>query len=98
LGHPPSHLPLVYRLLWERRHFPRLAQRDRLSFDLIRSNAAMLPGAFVLALGMIEYWEEDFAQSRLVRTKLDLLVLRHLVVKTENSLIVEENSIEVRDC
>lgn len=54
----------------------------------------MLPGVFVPALGMLEYSEESFVPSRLVRIVLDLLLMHHFVLETENLLALGEKSVE----
>ena len=57
----------------------------------------MLPDTFVVALGMLEYLEEDFVRSRLVHIELDLLIKHRFVAEAENLLIVGANSAEARD-
>lgn len=83
---------MAHLLLCELHPCVFLGQLPLLSPPLIQNNGAMLPGVFVPALGMPECSEEGFVRSRLVRIVLDLLLMHHFVLETENLLAVGENS------
>lgn len=51
-------------------------------------------GAFVVALEMLGYSEEDFVQSMPVRTELDLLSMHRFAAEPENLLTPGEGSVE----